>query len=65
MANEIWVVRAGEKARYADDFRNGSFIAVGFEDFFPGDLKKASDPIPRVSRRHGTAYADRCRSDLG
>jgi predicted Mrr-cat superfamily restriction endonuclease len=36
-------VRAGAKARYADDFRNGSFIAMGFEDFFPGDLEAVTD----------------------
>jgi hypothetical protein len=48
VADEIWVVRAGEKARYADDFRNGSFVAVGFEEFFAGDLTKVSEQALRA-----------------
>jgi hypothetical protein len=35
MAEELWVVRADEQARYAEDFRSGEYIAVGFSDFFP------------------------------
>lgn len=38
MAEELWVVRAGERARYAEDFRSGEYIAVDFSDFFPDDL---------------------------
>jgi hypothetical protein len=52
VTDQLWVVRAGEKARYADDFRNGSFIAIGFEDFFPGDLEKITDQALRARARN-------------
>lgn len=48
MSDQLWVVRAGEKARYADDFRNGGFIAIGFEDFFPSDLESVSEQALRA-----------------
>jgi hypothetical protein len=44
MAEDLWVVRAGEQARYAEDFQNGEYIAVGFSDFFPDDLDGTRRP---------------------
>jgi hypothetical protein len=43
MAEDLWVVRAGEQARYAEEFQNGEYIAVGFSDFFPDDLDGTSE----------------------
>ena len=43
MAEELWVVRAGEQARYAEDFQSGEYIAVDFTDFFPDDLDGTSE----------------------
>ncbi len=48
MSDQLWVVRAGEQARYVDDFRDGAFIAVGFEDFFADDLNGVSEPELRA-----------------
>src|SRR6266567_1108574 len=47
MTGQIWIVRAGREARYAADFLHGSFIAVGFENFYPGTLAH----IPEESLR--------------
>jgi predicted Mrr-cat superfamily restriction endonuclease len=66
VTDQLWVVRAGEKARHADDFRSGSFIAIGFEDFFLGDLGsvtepelrgRADDPAQRNSASQLAAFA--------
>jgi hypothetical protein len=66
VTDQLWVVRAGERARHADDFRSGFFIAIGFEDFFPGDLgsvtepelrSRASDPAQRNSASQLAAFA--------
>jgi predicted Mrr-cat superfamily restriction endonuclease len=56
MAEQLWVVRAGEQARYAEDFRSGEFIAVGFRDFFPDDLDGTSETD---LRRRATNPAER------
>lgn len=66
MADQLWVVRAGEKARHTDDFRNGAFIAVDFADFFPGDLDgvteealraQAANPAQRTCASQLSAFA--------
>lgn len=66
MAEQLWVVRAGEKARYADDFLLGEFIAVDFADFFPDDLggtseaglrQRATSPVERTSASQLSSFA--------
>jgi restriction system protein len=53
---QLWVVRAGKQARYAEDFQTGEFIAVGFRDFFPEDLHSTSE---NELRRLATNRAER------
>ncbi len=48
MTSQLWVVRAGTKARYVEDFRCGSFVAVSFNDFFSDDLAHVSEEILRA-----------------
>lgn len=38
MANELWVVRAGQQGRYLDLFRSAGVIAVGFTEVADEDL---------------------------
>jgi hypothetical protein len=54
------------KMIYHFDHRYGDFRQRG-ESRVDSVLPRVplSDPIPRVSQRHGSADADRCRSDLG
>ncbi|MGY1823284.1 hypothetical protein [Geodermatophilus sp. SYSU D00079] len=40
MSDELWVVRAGEGAKYADEFLSGSYIAISFVEFAPEDLTR-------------------------
>jgi hypothetical protein len=55
MAEELWVVRAGGRARYAEDFQSGEYIAVEFSDFFPDDLDGTSET---ELRRRATSPAE-------
>jgi hypothetical protein len=32
MSDEMWVVRAGSQAKYADEFVDGSYVAIDFSD---------------------------------
>lgn len=52
MADQLWVVRAGAEARYEADFLGGSFLAVGFREFYPDDLAQVSEEALRA--RAGT-----------
>ncbi len=38
MSDQLWVVRAGEQARYIDEFEQGGYIAVGFRELATDDL---------------------------
>ncbi len=38
MSDDLWVVRAGEKAKYVDEFVRSSYIAVGFSELAKDDL---------------------------
>lgn len=38
MSEELWVVRAGEKAKYVGEFEANSYIAIGFEELASDDL---------------------------
>ncbi|KQS69276.1 hypothetical protein [Modestobacter sp. Leaf380] len=59
MSEEMWVVRAGERARYVEEFLNGSYIAVHFTDVAPDDLRLTdeADLKARASSPAETAYA--------
>jgi hypothetical protein len=66
MAEQLWVVRAGERARFAEDFRSGEFIAVDFTDFFADDLggiseielrRRAANPAERTSAGQLSTFA--------
>src|SRR4051812_32367549 len=48
VSGALWVVRAGEGARYADEFRLGSYIAVGFEDVADDDLSQQDESAVRM-----------------
>lgn len=43
MSDALWVVRAGEKGRYSQDFLRGSFIAVGFSELAADDLSQTDE----------------------
>ncbi|MGX5653308.1 hypothetical protein ACWKWC_00875 [Geodermatophilus nigrescens] len=40
MSDELWVVRAGQGAKHADEFLEGSYVAVSFVDFADEDLSR-------------------------
>lgn len=41
MAGQLWVVRAGEQARFISEFEGGGYIAVGFSELATDDLVAA------------------------
>lgn len=41
MGDQLWVVRAGEQARYVEEFESGGYIAVGFREVARDDLATA------------------------
>jgi hypothetical protein len=41
MTGQLWVVRAGEQARYVSEFESGGYIAVGFRELATDDLVAA------------------------
>lgn len=38
MAGQVWVVRAGEQARYVEEFESGGYIGIGFSGLATDDL---------------------------
>ncbi len=38
MTGQLWVIRAGEQARYISEFESGGYIAVGFRELATDDL---------------------------
>jgi hypothetical protein len=38
VTGQVWVVRAGEQARYVEEFEQGGYIAIGFRDLARDDL---------------------------
>ncbi|MCZ2857435.1 hypothetical protein [Blastococcus sp. VKM Ac-2987] len=48
MSDELWVVRAGEKARFVDEFIAESFVAISFVDFAPEDLSRTDEAAVRA-----------------
>jgi hypothetical protein len=45
MSEELWVVRAGEKAKYVDEFLENSYVAIDFGHFASEDLGSADAAI--------------------
>ncbi len=43
MSDELWVVRAGEKAKYVDEFVVGSYVAISFIEFAAEDLSSVDE----------------------
>src|SRR4051794_8574313 len=56
MTEELWVVRAGRGARFADDFLDGSYIAIAFREFASDDLSATND---EELRHRASTYAQR------
>ena len=48
MSEELWVVRAGEKAKFVDEFVTNSYIAIGFEELATDDLALTDDAAVRA-----------------
>ncbi|SNS69855.1 hypothetical protein SAMN06893096_106260 [Geodermatophilus pulveris] len=60
MSDELWVVRAGERAKYVDEFIAESYIAISFVDFASEDLSRADEAAVRARASSGAekAYAN-------
>jgi hypothetical protein len=60
MSDEMWVVRAGLKARFAQEFIDNSYVAINFVDFAPDDLARTDEEKIKarvtspVNRSHAT-----------
>jgi len=48
MSGELWVVRAGEKAKFVDEFVAGSYVAVGFDELAADDLDQTDEAVLRA-----------------
>ncbi len=42
MTGQLWVVRAGEQARFVSEFHSGGYVAVGFREVATDDLLAVS-----------------------
>ncbi len=60
MSDELWVVRAGEGAKYVDEFIAGSFIAISFIEFASEDLRLSDEAAikARVTSPVDRSYAN-------
>lgn len=56
MAGQLWVVRAGEQARYISEFESSAYIAVGFREVATDDLVAAG---PEAIKARATSNAER------
>ena len=66
MAEQLWVIRAGQGARYVDDFLSGRIVGVGFSELAGDDLEALGDqalkargtnPTDRIFARQLSAFA--------
>jgi hypothetical protein len=59
MSDELWVVRAGEKAKFVDEFLARSQVAISFVDFLGADLSTLNEAAvkSRVSSPAEQSYA--------
>jgi hypothetical protein len=48
VSDELWVVRAGERAKYVDEFVAGSYIAISFVEFAADDLSVLDETSVRA-----------------
>jgi hypothetical protein len=60
MSEELWVVRAGERAKYVSEFEANSYIAIDFGELAADDLsltdeqavkERVTSPAERTLRR--------------
>lgn len=60
MSDELWVVRAGVGAKYVDEFLDGSFVAISFDDFVSDDLNRTDEAAvkARISSPADQTYAN-------
>ena len=45
MSDEMWVLRAGSKAKYLDGFQANSYVAVNFHEFASDDLSLTDEVV--------------------
>ncbi len=59
MSDDLWVVRAGEKAKHVEEFVGNSYIAVGFSELAEDDLGLTDEQAlkARVSSPAERSYA--------
>src|SRR5664280_973829 len=67
MSEELWVVRAGEQAKYVSEFEANSYIAIGFHELASDDLSLTDEETvkgrvtsPAVARITRGITRDRC-----
>lgn len=60
MSDELWVVRAGEKAKYVDEFVTGCYVAISFVDFAADDLSAVDETVVkgRITGPADRSYAN-------
>jgi hypothetical protein len=60
VSDELWVVRAGEKARYVDEFVRGSYVAINFVGLAADDLSATDENAikARVTSPAERSYAN-------
>ena len=61
MEKSVWVIRAGEKARYIDDFKKHGIVAVGFKEL--GNLAKISSP-EELNKKAQEVYPTATKAEL-
>ena len=70
MSEELWVVRAGEKAKYVGAFEANAYIAIGFSEMAADDLSLTDEQAVKArvtspaERTYGSAHRLRLQ-DVG
>jgi hypothetical protein len=54
VTGQLWVVRAGEQARYVQEFEDGGYIAVGFRDLARDDVVSVGSDALRARATNPT-----------
>ncbi|MGY1763106.1 hypothetical protein ACI79G_19070 [Geodermatophilus sp. SYSU D00779] len=56
MTGQVWVVRAGEQARYVEEFEHGRYIAIGFRELAEDDLADVGPEALRARASNPTQH---------
>ena len=56
MTLRMWVVRAGEEARFYDDFKRNRIVAIGWDEI--GDLSRVKNHF-EIKQRVENVYSDK------